>query len=105
MRDALARGPQTPFELVRPLLELSPDQELTPMMVSLGLNMVLAYLCRVEVLGEAGRIDGGAEPERWELRYGRRERLEVRPRPGRVPGPRAAPPAVPPGSPASPATC
>ncbi len=67
VRDALACGPQTPFELVRALLELSPDQELTPMMVSLGLNMVLAYLRRLEVLDEAGRIDGGAEPERWEL--------------------------------------
>jgi glyoxylase-like metal-dependent hydrolase (beta-lactamase superfamily II) len=67
VREALARGPQTPFELVRALLELSPAQELTPMMVSLGLNMVLAYLRRLEDLGEAGRVEGGAEPERWEL--------------------------------------
>ncbi len=66
VRDALARGPQTPFELVRALLELAPDRELTPMMVSLGLNMVLAYLSRLEVSGEARRIDG-VEPERWEL--------------------------------------
>jgi glyoxylase-like metal-dependent hydrolase (beta-lactamase superfamily II) len=66
VRVALAGGPQTPFELVRALLELAPDQELTPMMVSLGLNMVLAYLSRLEVTGEAGRV-GGTEPERWEL--------------------------------------
>ena len=40
------------------------------MMTSLGLNMVLAYLTRLEALGEAGRIDGGADPERWELAAG-----------------------------------
>ncbi|CAA9523437.1 MAG: beta-lactamase-like [uncultured Solirubrobacterales bacterium] len=67
VRVALARGPQTPFELVRVLLELEQDQELTPMMVSLGLNMVLAYLTRLEVLGDAGRVDVEGEPERWEV--------------------------------------
>ena len=66
VREALARGSRTPFELVRALLELEPERELTPMMVSLGLNMVLAYLSRLEVTGEAGRV-GGAEPERWAL--------------------------------------
>jgi glyoxylase-like metal-dependent hydrolase (beta-lactamase superfamily II) len=67
VRDALSAGPATAFELVRPLLELDGEQELTPMMVSLGLNMVLAYLTRLEILGEAERIGGGEEPERWQL--------------------------------------
>ena len=103
VREALARGPQTPFELVRALLELSRDQELTPMMVSLGLNMVLAAPAR-------GPRRGG--PDRWRrrvrvvgARHERGEPLEVRPRLARAPGPRAGRPAVPRGSPASPATC
>ena len=103
VREALARGPQTPFELVRALLELSRDQELTPMMVSLGLNMVLAAPAR-------GPRRGG--PDRWRrrvrvvgARHERGEPLEVRPRPGQAPGPRAARPAARRGLPASPATC
>jgi len=66
VRSALGRGGRTPFELVHPLLELEPGDELNAMTGSFGLNMVLCYLRRLEVLGEARRV-GGAEPERWEL--------------------------------------
>ena len=67
VREALgARGPATPFELVRPLLELGPDAELNAMVGSFGLNMVLCYLRRLELLGEARPVEG-ADPERWEL--------------------------------------
>jgi glyoxylase-like metal-dependent hydrolase (beta-lactamase superfamily II) len=67
VRNGLVMGRRTPFALVRTLLELSPDEELTPMMVSLGLNMVLAYLCRLEVLGEAEAVGTSDEPGRWQL--------------------------------------
>jgi glyoxylase-like metal-dependent hydrolase (beta-lactamase superfamily II) len=71
VRDALGCGPRTPFELVLALLERSPEDELSPMVASWGLNMVLCYLRRLEVLGEARRLEG--EPRRWEL-----ERAAVR---------------------------
>jgi glyoxylase-like metal-dependent hydrolase (beta-lactamase superfamily II) len=67
VRAALAeRGSSTPYELVRPLLELGPDEELGAMAGSFGLNMVLCYLRRLDVLGEARPV-AGADPERWEL--------------------------------------
>ena len=68
VRSALAAGPQTPFELVPALIELEPDTEITPMMASLGLNMVLAYLRRLEVAGEAAPVENGDDPERWEVK-------------------------------------
>jgi glyoxylase-like metal-dependent hydrolase (beta-lactamase superfamily II) len=83
VREALAAGPRTPFELVRPLLALEPGHELSAMTGSLGLNMVLSYLRRLEILGEAHPVEG-EEPRRWALagsrlrEVGPRTRAEAR---------------------------
>jgi glyoxylase-like metal-dependent hydrolase (beta-lactamase superfamily II) len=66
VRDGLAAGPRTPFDLVLVLLERSPEDELPPLVTSWGLNMVLCYLRRLEVLGEAHPVEG-EEPQRWAL--------------------------------------
>ena len=60
VRDALAEGPKTPFEIVPKLLE-APSQ----MMVSWGLSEVLCYLQHLELSGGVKRIEG-TDPERWE---------------------------------------
>jgi glyoxylase-like metal-dependent hydrolase (beta-lactamase superfamily II) len=67
VRNGLAGGARTPYELVPALLELEPDAELSAMAASFGLNMVLAYLRRLEVLGEARPVGEEGEPERWRL--------------------------------------
>jgi glyoxylase-like metal-dependent hydrolase (beta-lactamase superfamily II) len=59
VRDALAEGPKTPFEIVPMLLE-APSQ----MMVGWGLSEVLCYLQNLELSGGVKRIEG-TDPERW----------------------------------------
>lgn len=63
VREALAAGPRTPFEIV-PDLVGSP--ELTPMLVSWGLSETLCYLRHLELREQAVRVDG-EDPERWRL--------------------------------------
>ena len=62
VRDAMAPGPRTPFELVPALVgEDAPSQ----MMVSWGLSEVLCYLRHLERAGEAAQVEG-EDPSRWE---------------------------------------
>ena len=62
VRDALADGPKTPFEIVPTLMQ---TEDLTPMLVNWGLSETLCYLRHFELRGTARRIDG-EDPERWE---------------------------------------
>jgi glyoxylase-like metal-dependent hydrolase (beta-lactamase superfamily II) len=63
VRDAVARGPVTAFEIVPELLGVdAPGQ----MMVSWGLSEVLCYLRHLELRGEVARTEGH-DPERWAL--------------------------------------
>jgi len=63
VRDALADGPRTPFEIVPTLMQ---TEDLTPMLVNWGLSETLCYLRHFELQGAARKIDG-EDPERWEL--------------------------------------
>jgi glyoxylase-like metal-dependent hydrolase (beta-lactamase superfamily II) len=61
VRQALADGPRTPFDVVPRVL----DTELPPaMMIGWGLSETLCYLTHLERRGEAVKLDGGG-PERW----------------------------------------
>ncbi|HEX2233241.1 MAG TPA: MBL fold metallo-hydrolase [Thermoleophilaceae bacterium] len=63
VRNAIASGPRTPFEIVPALVgEEAPSQ----MMVSWGLSEVLCYLTHLERLGEATPVEGD-DPSRWAL--------------------------------------
>jgi glyoxylase-like metal-dependent hydrolase (beta-lactamase superfamily II) len=61
VREALARGPRTPFEIVPALMGDAPSQ----MMLGWGLSEVLCYLRHLELRGEAFRQ--GEDPDRWSL--------------------------------------
>ena len=63
VRDAIAREPLTPFEIVPKLMGVD---ELTPMLVSWGLSETLCYLRPLELRGEVEKVDG-EDPERWRL--------------------------------------
>jgi hypothetical protein len=62
VRSAIAEEALTAFEIVPKLLGID---ELTPMLVSWGLQSALCYLRHLELRGEAVRIKG--DPERWRL--------------------------------------
>jgi glyoxylase-like metal-dependent hydrolase (beta-lactamase superfamily II) len=61
VRDALADGPVTPYEIVPRLLGFEAPSQ---MMVAWGLSEVLCYLRHLEHMGEATQVEG-AEPARW----------------------------------------
>ena len=62
IRDALADGPRTAFDVVPEML----DVELPgPMMIGWGLTEALCYLNHMELRGEVEKLD--EEPERWQL--------------------------------------
>jgi glyoxylase-like metal-dependent hydrolase (beta-lactamase superfamily II) len=63
VRQALAEGDKTPFEIVPTLMQTT---ELTPMIVNWGLSETLCYLRHMELRDEARRVDG-EDPERWAL--------------------------------------
>jgi len=63
VREALADGPRTPFEIVTFVLGV---QELPPAAVSWGLSLTLCYLGHLELRGEVARV-ADADPERWQL--------------------------------------
>jgi glyoxylase-like metal-dependent hydrolase (beta-lactamase superfamily II) len=61
VREAIAAGPQTPYELVPAML----DAEMpSGMMLNWGLTETLCYLRHLEQTGAAERLDG-EQPERW----------------------------------------
>ena len=62
VREAIAAGPITPFEIVPKLLG---TENLTPMHMNWGLSMTLSYLRHMQLHGDARPIDG-SDPERWE---------------------------------------
>jgi glyoxylase-like metal-dependent hydrolase (beta-lactamase superfamily II) len=61
VRESLAGGPRTPFEIVPALMGDAPSQ----MMLGWGLSEVLCYLRHLELRGEAFRE--GEDPDRWSL--------------------------------------
>ena len=61
VREAVADGPLTAFEIVPKLLRI---ENLTPMHVNWGLSMVLSYLRHMQVRGEVTTVEG-SDPERW----------------------------------------
>jgi glyoxylase-like metal-dependent hydrolase (beta-lactamase superfamily II) len=63
VRDALANGACTPFEIVPALIGRA---DLSPMAVNWALSQILSYLRHLELREEAGRVDG-SDPERWAL--------------------------------------
>ncbi len=63
VRDAIASGPMTPFDIVPNLVGVEAPSQ---MMVSWGLSEVLCYLRHLELSGEAARVEG-EDPERWAL--------------------------------------
>jgi len=63
VRDAIASGPMTPFDIVPKLVGVEASSQ---MMVSWGLSEVLCYLRHLELSGEASRVEG-EEPGRWAL--------------------------------------
>jgi glyoxylase-like metal-dependent hydrolase (beta-lactamase superfamily II) len=63
VRDAIAPGPVTPYEVVPKLLGVEAPSQ---MMVSWGLSEVLCYLRHLELLGEARRVEG-QDPDQWAL--------------------------------------
>ena len=60
VRQALAGGAKTPFEIVPTLVG---TDDLTPMLLNWGLNETLCYLRYLELRDEVEKVD--AEPERW----------------------------------------
>jgi glyoxylase-like metal-dependent hydrolase (beta-lactamase superfamily II) len=63
VRSAIAEEALTPFEIVPKLLGID---DLTPMLVSWGLQSALCYLRHLELRGEVGKVDDG-DVERWRL--------------------------------------
>jgi glyoxylase-like metal-dependent hydrolase (beta-lactamase superfamily II) len=63
VRQALADGAKTPFEIVPALMQTT---DLTPMIVNWGLSETLCYLRHMELRDEAHRI-ADEDPERWAL--------------------------------------
>jgi glyoxylase-like metal-dependent hydrolase (beta-lactamase superfamily II) len=63
VRDGLAAGPRTPFQLVPALIG---DENPSPMMINWGLSEVLCYLRYLELREEAEKVEG-EDPERWRL--------------------------------------
>ena len=63
VRDAIADGPMTPFEVVPKLLGVEAPSQ---MMVSWGLSEALCYLSHLELAGEAAQVEG-QDPARWAL--------------------------------------
>jgi glyoxylase-like metal-dependent hydrolase (beta-lactamase superfamily II) len=63
VRNAIAAGPKTPYEVVPDLLG---EEATNPMMLSWGLSETLSYLRHLEVLSEAVPVEG-EDPERWTL--------------------------------------
>ena len=63
VRDALADGSRTPFDVVPALLGEEPA---SPMAVNWGLSEALCYLRYLEQREEALRVEG-EDPERWQL--------------------------------------
>lgn len=63
VRSGLAGGGSTPYELVPRIVG---TEELTPMVTSWGLSLVLSYLRHLELRGEARRLPD-RDPESWEL--------------------------------------
>jgi glyoxylase-like metal-dependent hydrolase (beta-lactamase superfamily II) len=61
VRNAIADGPKTPYEVVPGLLG---EEATNPMMLSWGLSETLSYLRHLEVLGEAAPLEG-EDPEQW----------------------------------------
>jgi hypothetical protein len=61
VRDAIATGPLTPFEIVPALLG---EPAASGMMLNWGLTEVLCYLRHLELRGEAERVEG-EDPDRW----------------------------------------
>jgi len=60
VRDAIADGPRTPYEVVPRLFGDAPKQ----LMVGWGLSEVLCYLRYLELRGEAAPLEG-EDPSRW----------------------------------------
>ena len=63
VRDSIADGPLTPFEIVPALLGGPPP---SGMMLNWGLTEVLCYLRHLELRGEAAPLEG-EDPDRWAL--------------------------------------
>ncbi len=63
IRGSIADGPKTAFETVPDLVG---RENLNPATATLGLQLSLAYLDHLAILGEAAPIDG-TDPRRWEL--------------------------------------
>jgi glyoxylase-like metal-dependent hydrolase (beta-lactamase superfamily II) len=63
VREAIAEGPRTPFEIVPALVG---EEAPSGMMVSWGLSEALCYLRHLELAGAAARLEG-EEPDRWAL--------------------------------------
>jgi glyoxylase-like metal-dependent hydrolase (beta-lactamase superfamily II) len=63
VREAIAGGPRTPFEIVPALVG---EEAPSGMMVSWGLSEALCYLRHLELGGEASRVEG-EDPDRWAL--------------------------------------
>jgi len=63
VRDSLAGGPRTAFDLVPEML----DVELPgPMMIGWGLTEALCYLNHMELRGEVEQLEG-EDTDRWQL--------------------------------------
>lgn len=61
VREAIASGPLTAFEVVPKLVG---TDDLTPMVVNWGLSMTLSYLRHLQLRGEAHTVED-SDPERW----------------------------------------
>jgi len=62
VRAGLADGQRTPYELIADVI--GPDA--SPAMAPWGLQLALAYLDHLAVLGEAREVEG-SDPLRWQL--------------------------------------
>ncbi len=63
MREALAEGPRTPFEIAAQALGIA---HVPSAAMSWALSLTLCYLCHLELLGEVVRVEG-SDPEQWRL--------------------------------------
>jgi glyoxylase-like metal-dependent hydrolase (beta-lactamase superfamily II) len=64
-RAAVNGEPRTAFEIIANVVG---EENLSPATAAWGLQLALAYLDHLVVLGEAERLDGGDEPHRFQLR-------------------------------------